>query len=513
VEELPCVGIRIFLHTANFSGPGCGYVGVAGLAWTRSEEDSDDDSAEDSEDGKFTAALAAILIEWLMHIVILGNGISGITCARHIRKRSNHQVTVISGETDHFFSRTALMYIYMGHMNYEHTKPYEDHFWAKNRIDLVRAWISRVDTEGRKLLASDGREFPYDKLVIASGSVSNRFGWPGQDLPGVQGLYSYQDLEMLEENTRGRHCERAVIVGGGLIGIELAEMLLSRQIPVTLLVRESSYWNNALAARESALVTRYIQSHGIDLRLETGLKEIQAGPNGRAAAVVTDKGETIACQVVGLTAGVSPNIAFLAGSGIETKRGLLVTRAFETNQPDVYAIGDCAEFREPLPGRRPVEQVWYTGREHGVVLAETLCGTRKEYAPGPWFNSAKFLDLEWHTYGDVPPTPQPDQASLYWESPSGGQAVHLVYRSSDGVFLGINSLGIRYRHLVFDRFLREGRHIDFVLENLAAANFDPEFFRAWEPDILQAYNQQSGKNLRLKQAKGLRAVLNLIKPA
>ncbi|MBI1192504.1 MAG: NAD(P)/FAD-dependent oxidoreductase [Bacteroidetes bacterium] len=448
-----------------------------------------------------------------MHLVILGNGIAGITCARHIRKRSDHRITVISGETDHFFSRTALMYIYMGHMKYKHTKPYEDQFWAKNRIDLVRAWISRVDPAAGKVVASDGREFAYDKLVIASGSVSNRFGWPGQDLPGVQGLYSYQDLELLEDNTRGAGAARAVIVGGGLIGIELAEMLLSRQIAVTVLVRESSYWNNVLAERESALVTRYIQSHGLDLRLETGLKEIQAGANGRAAAVVTDKGETIACQVVGLTAGVSPNIGFLEGSGLETKRGVLVSRAFETNLPNVYAIGDCAEFREPLPGRRPVEQVWYTGREHGVVLAQTLCGQRTEYAPGPWFNSAKFLDLEWHTYGDVPPTPQPDQASLYWENASGQQAVHLVYRVSDGRFLGINSLGIRYRHLVFDRFLRDGRNIDFVLENLAAANFDPEFFRAWEPDILATYNRQTGKNLRLKQRKGLRAVLNLIKPA
>ncbi len=516
-----------------------------------------------------------------MHIVILGNGIAGITCARHIRKRSNHRITVISGETEHFFSRTALMYIYMGHMTYDHIKPYEDHFWAKNRIDLVRAWISRVDPAAGKLTASDGREFAYDKLVIASGSISNRFGWPGQDLPGVQGLYSYQDLELLEENTRaagggggnggasagggassgggasassgnggngggsgggagasarshasngrpatsasasshasnGRPAtsvERAVIVGGGLIGIELAEMLMSRQISVTVLVRESSYWNNALAVRESELVTQYIRSHGLDLRLETGLKEIQAGANGRVAAIVTDKGETIACQLVGLTAGVAPNIGFLEGSGIETNRGVLVSRAFETNWPDIYAVGDCAEFREALPGRRSVEQVWYTGREHGVVLAETLCGQRKEYAPGPWFNSAKFLDLEWHTYGDVPPTPLPDQASLYWENTSGQQAVHLVYRASDGRFLGINSLGIRYRHLVFDRFLRDSRNIDYVLENLAAANFDPEFYRAWEPDILETYNRQTGKNLRLKQRKGLRAVLNLIKPA
>mgnify|MGYP000265332673 FL=1 len=69
------------------------------------------------------------------HIVIIGNGISGITCARHIRKNSNKRITVISGETEHFFSRTALMYVYMGHMKFEHTQPYENWFWKKNRID------------------------------------------------------------------------------------------------------------------------------------------------------------------------------------------------------------------------------------------------------------------------------------------------------------------------------------------------------------------------------------------
>jgi NADH dehydrogenase FAD-containing subunit len=82
------------------------------------------------------------------NIVIIGNGISGVTCARHIRKKDESaQITIISGETDHFFSRTALMYIYMGHMKYEHTKPYEDWFWEKNRIDLKRAWVEKIDFE------------------------------------------------------------------------------------------------------------------------------------------------------------------------------------------------------------------------------------------------------------------------------------------------------------------------------------------------------------------------------
>ena len=111
-----------------------------------------------------------------MHIVIIGNGIAGITAARTIRKLSDHRITVISGETDHFFSRTALMYIYMGHMRFEDTKPYEDWFWKKNRIELVNGWVEKVDTKNKKLLFDDNREVTYDKLLIASGSKSNKFG-------------------------------------------------------------------------------------------------------------------------------------------------------------------------------------------------------------------------------------------------------------------------------------------------------------------------------------------------
>ena len=168
-----------------------------------------------------------------MHIAIIGNGISGITAARFIRKLSDHKITVISAETDHFFSRTALMYIYMGHMRFKETKPYEDWFWEKNRIDLKRGYVEKVDTKGKKLVFKEGETITYDKLILATGSKENRFGWPGQDLTRVNGLYSFQDLEQMEKYSKG--LKRAVIVGGGLIGLEMAEMFHSRHIPVCLL--------------------------------------------------------------------------------------------------------------------------------------------------------------------------------------------------------------------------------------------------------------------------------------
>ena len=131
------------------------------------------------------------------HIVIIGNGISGITAARHIRKKSDHKITVISAETEYFFSRTALMYVYMGHMKFEHTQPYENWFWEKNRIHLKKGYVEKVDTNSKTLHFAKGDTLKYDKLVIASGSSSNKFGWPGQDLKGVQGLYNLQDLQAM----------------------------------------------------------------------------------------------------------------------------------------------------------------------------------------------------------------------------------------------------------------------------------------------------------------------------
>ncbi|WP_411893385.1 NAD(P)/FAD-dependent oxidoreductase [Winogradskyella sp. A2] len=428
------------------------------------------------------------------HVVIIGNGISGVTLARHIRKLSDKKITIISAETEYFFSRTALMYVYMGHMKFEHTQPYEDWFWDKNRIELKQGFVETIDTNSKILHFSHGETLNYDKLVIATGSKPNKFGWPGQDLEGVMGMYHKQDLENLEKHaSNNKVCKRAVIVGGGLIGIELAEMLNSRSIPVTFLVRESSFWNGVLPEGESAMINRHIKNHHIDLRLSTNLKEIISDNSGKVKSVIVEEtGEEIPCDVVGLTAGVSPNIDFIKDSEIETGRGVKVNRYLETNIPDVYAIGDCAEQHEAIGNRRPIEAVWYTGRMMGETLAQTICGNRIEYNPGHWFNSAKFLDIEYQTYGWVHGNKgRPDyETHFHWKHEDDTKCITVAYNKDTNEFLGINTFGIRMRHETFDTWLTEKTDVDYVINHLSEANFDPEFYAKFENQILQSYNNQ-----------------------
>jgi NAD(P)H-nitrite reductase large subunit len=434
----------------------------------------------------------------MKHIVIIGNGISGITAARHIRRQCDHRISVISSETQHFYSRTALMYVYMGHLKFEHTKPYENFFWKKNKIDLVFDHAQTIDVQSKRITLNSGSVISYDILVIATGSTSNALDIPGLSFAGVQSLYGYQDLQLIEKNTKG--IRRAVVVGGGLIGIEMVEMLKSRNIDVTFLVREKEFWSIALPLEEASMISRHIRSHGVELKLETQLKSIEGDAAGRVTSIITSNEEKIECEFVGITVGVTPNIGAISGTGIATKSGVLVNEYLQTNIPDVYAIGDCVERQYDLRGRKRIEQVWYTGRMMGEVVAQTICGRPTKYEPGPWFNSAKFFDIEYQTYGNVSPSLQTGEEEFYWEHSSGLKAMHLVWSKSTHELVGINTFGVRLRHDCFDKWLRQKKDVWFVIENLRLANFDPEFFERHEAEISREFSLKYPKLMNLAHA-------------
>ena len=440
-------------------------------------------------------------------LVIIGNGVTGITAARVARKLlPDLNITIISDESDLFFSRTALMYIYMGHMHEENTRPYSREFFSQNRLDLVRGVVSAVDPASRSVTLLDGRRLAYDFLLLALGSVSNKFGWPGQDLKRVQGLYSLQDLGVLEENTNPVP-SRAVIVGGGLIGIELAEMLQTRGIPITFLVREASYMNHVFPTEESELINREIRRHpGVELRLGSELREIVADGEGAAAGVITGTGDRIECGLVGLTAGVSPNLTLARTiPGLKTGRGVHVNGRLETSLPRVFAAGDCAELVTEGAERGVVEQLWYTGRMQGEVagrriaqVAASLCSPPRSvpaaapYDRGIWFNSAKFFNLEWQTYGLVPKEPDPGR-SFWWQEEDGSRGIRLVWEASgtDTRITGFNFMGCRFRQDVCQSWIREDTQVEKVVAQLAKANFDPEFFSGPEPALKRAFENRS----------------------
>jgi NAD(P)H-nitrite reductase large subunit len=415
-----------------------------------------------------------------MHYVIVGNGVAGIEAALKIRERyapEEAQISVISEETDYFFSRTALMYAYMDLMTRKDLEPFERKVFENLKIELIRGRAVNLDADTHTLTLEDGKSLTYSKLLLAVGAKPNIFGWDGikDAKDGVVHFVSMQDLDACERLTPST--KSAVVVGGGLIGIELVECLKHHGVNVTFLIREPFYWPMALSSEEGAMVNAHMQAHGVDVRLEEELSKVSVDANGRVSAVETNKGNVIECQMLGICVGVHANKDWLkeCKSTPDLGRGIKVNLGFETSLPDVYAAGDCAEIvRED--GSTFQETIWYSAKLHGQLAARAMMGDTIEYDKPLFYNSSKFFHIEYTTVGEVVNLAE-GMRSLYRRHPKKEISQRIVYNEA-GQVVGFNMLGSRWNHNVLERWIHERRTIDWVRKNLAQAQFDVEFGRA-----------------------------------
>ena len=436
----------------------------------------------------------------MAHYIIIGNGVAGSTAAAELAADKRNQVTMISEESRSPYARTSLMYIFMGQVPFGQTKLYEEEYWDGLGVTRIQSRVQKILPTEKMIQLEAGTKIRYDSLIFATGSVVRRLDWPGVQLAGVQGLYFLSDLQKLED--RIHHGARsAVIVGGGLIGVELAEMLLSRGIQVTMLIREKSYWASVLPEEESLLVTNHLMRMGVQLRLSEELDEI-LGDNGSVSSIRCKYSqETIPCEIVGITIGVTPQIELAKEAGIRCHHGIIVDKWLKTSHQDMYAIGDCVELESPAQDRKGVEAIWYTARQMGHCLARTLSGHPTPYVQGVWFNSAKFFHTEYQIYGVVTPASLAAQESVCWIHPKEEKSIRIQFDPATKAVTGFLLMGIRYRHLVCEKWILEATHIESVLVNLSLANFDPEFFESYEADLLAQYNAKFRSNLKMTSKK------------
>ncbi len=406
-------------------------------------------------------------------IVILGNGVAGATCALDLRARDDRaEITVISDESDYFFSRTALMYALMDKLPRAGLEPYERRVWERQRITRVRGRVTDLDAERKQLTLADGTTRAYDALVIATGARPRALSVPGIERvrSGVTSFVSLSDLDACESLVATS--ERAVVVGGGLIGVELVECLVHHGVKTTFVVREPWCWPAGLGAEEGAMVADHLRKHGVDLRFERTVASVEPDASGRVSAVTLSSGERVACEMFGVCVGVEPNVAWLRAckSVPEIDGAIVVDDRLRTSIESVWAAGDCAAVRA---GTALVhEPIWYTAKRHGAFVARQLSGSSERYTAPVFKNSAKFFELEYTAVGQCDPRAH---KSALWTHKSLPIAARLFH---DGATLwGFSALGSRWDTTMIGRWVEERRPLDWARARLREAQFDPEFSR------------------------------------
>lgn len=444
-----------------------------------------------------------------MRVVIIGNGVAGMEAALLVRERKpSWHVTIVSEESDHFFSRTALMWVVSGQLRHRDIEPYERDVYERFRFHRVRARAVGIDVQRKHVQMAGGLDpVPYDRLLVACGSRARPAPWVGADLAGVGHFVTLQDMEWLEReihatpgagrppnpdghlrataagspyrqrpvasDTRGRRAQRPAVIGGGLIGIEAVEVLLAAGLRPRFFVREEWFWPMAVETRESAWITERMRGHGVEVLLSHEVQELVDDGHGLLGAVRVD-GEEHASDLVVVAIGVVPNTDWLAGTDLERDDvgGIVVDEGLATGAPDVFAAGDCASVRWVDGSRRP-EPLWYTARAQGRVAGAALVGDTVRYERGLWFNSAKLMDIEYTTAGLVNMRLEGER-NWFFEERGPVRSTTRITLVGDRV-VGFNLLGRRWDHEVLLDWIREKRSLDHVLSHLGEAAFDTEF--------------------------------------
>lgn len=441
-----------------------------------------------------------------MRIVIVGNGVAGIEAALAVRAREPRwAITIVSEESDHFFSRTALLYVLAGQLSQRCMEPFERDLYERMRFTRVRARAIGVDVGKRELRLAGGLEpLPYDRLLIACGSKARPAPWPGMELGGVGTFVTLSDLEWLERELHGgpshggrppnadAHLSRTsagspylprtaarertgkapihpVVIGGGLIGIEVVEAMIAAGLRPAFVIREEYFWPLALDRREAEWIAARLREHGADVQLGENVVALEG--EEVIAKVRTDRGE-LPCDLCVVAIGVAPSTGWLRESAIELDDhgGVVVDAGLSTSAPDVFAAGDCASVPQADGTRRP-EPLWYSARAQGRVAGAAVCGDRVRYDRGVPYNSAKLMDVEYTTVGRVSAASEGD---FYFEERGAVRSTTRIALTRDGCVDGFNLLGRRWDHSVLMRWIEERRPLAHVLAHLDEAAFDTE---------------------------------------
>ncbi len=329
-----------------------------------------------------------------MKYVIIGNSAAGIGAAEGIRSVDTAgEITVISAEPFHTYSRPLISYLLLGKTTREKMKYRPDDFYEKNNCTLlagVRA--EKIDAAAKKVICSDGREVPYDKLLIGTGSTP--FVPPMNGLEKVKNKFSFMTLDdALSLEAALTPKSRVLIIGGGLIGLKCAEGVSGRCASITVVDLAPTILSSILDAEGAAIVQKHLEDRGMEFYLGDSVERFEEN------TAALKSGAVVGFDLLVLAVGVRANTALVKDIGGDVDRGIIINEKGETSVPDVYAAGDCAQVYDVSYGSRRVLALLPIAYMEGECAGVNMAGGEREFNNAMPLNSIGFFGLHIATSG------------------------------------------------------------------------------------------------------------------
>ena len=363
------------------------------------------------------------------HLVIIGNGMAGHRLVEALAGKPGRpaHITVIGDEPEPAYNRILLSPLLAGEMAREALTLHDGDWYAEQGIELILGErVADIDRAARRLTTDAGRTLDYDRLVLATGSRPARPPVPGLELPGVEVFRDLRDAEALMRFGQHRADEggNAVVIGGGLLGLEAAEGLRKRGqggLRVSLLQRDGRLMNRQLDLTAARLLENALRGRGLDIHTDARLKRLEAGDDGRVGAVHLEDGTRLPADCVVVAIGILPKVALARAAGLEVSRGIVVDAWLTTSDPAIHALGECCEFEGQTFGL--VEPIW---RQVEVLAAHLAGETVAGYVDTPCATKLKVSGVALYAFG--PTEPEAGHEVLAYHDPQQGDYRRLLLK-------------------------------------------------------------------------------------
>ncbi|MGB9036571.1 MAG: FAD-dependent oxidoreductase [Paeniglutamicibacter sp.] len=327
------------------------------------------------------------LSEHLQSAVIIGTGHSGVQAAETLRESGWTGRIVLLGEEQHApYQRPPLSKDYLDLDKAAGPLPLRaPSFFEEHRIELrLGVRVESIDRAARSVRLSGCEQVPFSKLVIATGASNRALDIPGSALSGIVGLKSLDDAGNLRELLGP--ARNIVVVGAGFIGLEFASAARAMGKNVTVLEFADRPMSRALSPAMGDFFARHHVDAGINLRLSEGIASFLGDEDGNVATAVSTSGSQYAADLVVVGVGVVPNTGLARAAGLPVDNGIVVDHDLRTEDPDIYAVGDCASFPSPTgTGRIRLESVQNSTDQAKHAAGQIAGGADARYEPVPWF--------------------------------------------------------------------------------------------------------------------------------
>ena len=332
--------------------------------------------------------------------VIIGGGLGGAKAAEALREKDFDGQIIVCAEEDHLpYERPPLSKEFLaGKKSLDDFTVHDSAWYRENEIDLrLNARVLSVDRAAHTVELPDNSRVEYDKLLLATGSRSRRLPIPGSDAARVHYLRTFEDASAL--NSALAEGSSLAVVGAGWIGLEVAASARQRGVNVTVVETAKLPLMGAVGEEVGAVFAALHRDHGVDLRLDSEVKEITTA-DGKATGLRLGDGSSVAADAVLVAVGAQPNIELADQAGLSTgDGGVLVDAALRTSDHDIYAVGDIAAAEHPLFGSRIRTEHWANALKQPAVAAAGMLGEKAEYTELPYFFTDQYdLGMEYAGY-------------------------------------------------------------------------------------------------------------------